>query len=137
MGCFLHPHSAGNGWFFDAGDIMDFRSKLFPSVCGLALIGLSAAIPGCGTGSSSQSVANEPTKVPSATENLHTALTALAANGEKDSGTELLKDEIEKLRGTPGVDADALLKDFEALNASTNKAKTVATAKAMLEKLPK
>jgi hypothetical protein len=122
--------------FFVAGDLMNLHSMRFRCLCGIVLISFAAALPGCG-GSASQKVADEPAKVPTATENLHAALTSLAANGEKDSGTGLLKDEIEKLRGTPGVDADALLKDFETLSASTSKPKTAATAKAMLEKLPK
>jgi len=79
----------------------------------------------------------EPTKVPTPVENLRTSLTDLAASGEKTSGTELLKDEIEKLRGTEGVDADALQKDLDAIMASGSTAQVSAKAKEMLAKLPK
>ncbi|HET6422635.1 MAG TPA: hypothetical protein VFG20_03065, partial [Planctomycetaceae bacterium] len=80
---------------------MTLQKWLFLSAFGLVLIGMTAALPGC-SGSTSQKVAEEPVVVPTATETLRTALTNLAASGEKDSGTELLKGEIEQLRGTPG-----------------------------------
>jgi len=99
----------------------------------LLSLGVMTAVSGCG--SAQQEVASEPTKVPTPVEHLKTSLNELAATGEKTSGTELLKDEIEKLRGTSGVDADGLQKDLETILASGSKAQVAAKAKEMLAKL--
>lgn len=142
LGFFPKTHSPsdwnGNKIYLTASNTMVLRS-IATRFAGPAMVaGLMMTLPGCGgSGSSTQQVIQEPTVVPTPVDSLRTSLTALAASGEKDSGTELLKGEIEKLRETPGADVDGLLKDFEELNASADKAKTIATAKAMLEKLPK
>lgn len=96
--------------------------------------GLLNFAAGCGT--KQQEVVVEPTVIPTPTENLKASLTDLVTTGQKNSGTELMKDEIEKLRGTEGVDADALMKDFDMLMAAAQPAQVVAKAKQMLEKLP-
>jgi hypothetical protein len=101
----------------------------------LLSLGLTTVVAGCG--STQQDVAVEPTKVPTPVENLRAALAELAATGEKTSGTELLKDDIAKLRGTEGVDADALQKDLDAILAAGSPAQVSAKAKEMLAKLPK
>ncbi|MBI1344935.1 hypothetical protein GC163_01455 [bacterium] len=103
---------------------------LLCTLSGLVLTNLS----GCGP--KEQTVTNEPSVVPTPVENLRASLTELAESGQKNSGTEMMKDDIEKLRDIPGGDPDTLKKDLDDLLATPDGNGVKTKAKAMLGKLP-
>ncbi len=107
-------------------------------VChGLLLTVVFALFSAGGCGTADQTFVTTPAVVPTAADNLRQTLQGLAESGQTDSGTELLKGEVEKLRGTAGVDADALLKDVDFLLSGKPASQVQAKAKEMLGKLPK
>lgn len=104
---------------------------------GLPLILVLFALNASGCGASDQKFDSTPQVIPTAADNLRQTLQGLAESGQTDSGTELLKGEVEKLRGTTGVDADSLLKDVDFLLSGKPAPQVQAKAKEMLGKLPK
>ena len=101
-------------------------------VLGAALLALVVA----GCGSSEQKYATIPTGVSTPAENIRQSLEQLEKSGKFDSGTSLIKGEIEKLRADSSVNVDELLKDFDKLMASKSPSQIRSHAKALAAKLP-
>ncbi|MCU0876702.1 MAG: hypothetical protein MUF06_02790 [Pirellulaceae bacterium] len=99
----------------------------------LRLLGLVVVLGlvGCGA------VKDTPTEVaaPAPTESIKTSLSALAQTGEKDSGFEMIGQEIENLRASDPAKADELSKGFEELRGLNDPAKVKAKAQEMASKL--
>lgn len=102
----------------------------------MALPTCAVGISGCGKGGE-QAIEKDSTTIPTPVENVRSALKTVADTGEFNSGTELIKDDLEKLRGTAGVDVDALQKDLEALLKTQGANQIRAKANQMIAKLPK
>lgn len=101
----------------------------------LALAFFSVGMTGCSK--TEQTVEKESTAVPTPVENVKAALQTVADSGELNSGTELIKEDLEKLKGTAGVDVDALQKDLQQLLQTKGPDQLRAKANQMIAKLPK
>jgi hypothetical protein len=88
-------------------------------------------IAGCGGPKS------EKVKPPSVTpaEAAKTALKEIADSGQVGSGADVIKQSLEKLKGTDAAKADALLKDYETLIKTQNPDAVKAKATEMMGKL--
>jgi hypothetical protein len=109
-----------------------------PRLIVLVALGLlSFNLVGCGT-NTTQVVEHEPTVVPTPVETVRQSLLDVANSGEFNSGTPLIKDELEKLRGDESVqvDVDSLQKEVDDLLKLTNRMQIQTKARQLVEKLP-
>ena len=95
----------------------------------LALLGLVAVL-GCGGGENATTVEEAPPD-----SQIQSALQSVAETGVVDSGIMLVRAQLEVLKETDALKADALLKDLDALEASRSPDQVKAKAKEMLGKL--
>ena len=93
-----------------------------------------ALVSGCGP--ATQTYTTEPTQVSTPEQRVKDWATGVAANGELDSGVDVIATDIEALRGKEGFDADALLKEFNQIRENPSPAKRKELAKTMAAKMP-
>lgn len=99
----------------------------------LGLLCLLVLVTGCGSGV--KSVPISPAAPPPAVQSAKAVLDDLANTGEMGSAMDSLKQSLEQIKQTDAAKGDALLADFKALSAETDKEKIKAKAKEMAGKL--